>query len=383
MIKNNHIIYYIMKSFIPLQRILMGPGPSDVPPRILQALSKSTIGHLDPLFIQMMDEIQEMLKKAFCTENNVSLPISAPGSAGMEFCLVNLLEKGDKAIVCKNGVFGERLAENVLNCGAEPLLVEQEWGKPVDLNKLEQTLKTNEDAVLLCFVHAETSTGVRSDAAEIAKLAQKYGVLCVADCVTSLGGIELKIDEWGIDAAYSGTQKCLSVPPGLSPITMGKKALAKVQKRTQRIQSWFLNLNLLAGYWINKNEQNKRSYHHTAPVNSLYGLHEGLVMLHELGLEQSHQKHQQMHQKLLQGLQALGIEMLVEKDYRLPQLNAVKIPTGVDEAKVRQTLLEVYNIEIGAGLGSLAGKIWRIGLMGHSAREENIDTLLSALKDIL
>ena len=372
-----------MKSFIPPKRILMGPGPSDIYPSILIALAKPTIGHLDPKFIEMMNEIQTMLKKAFCTKNDVSLPISAPGSAGMEFCIVNLLERGEKAIVCQNGLFGERLKENVLKCGGEAVMVEEEWGKPIDLNKVEEALKNNEDASLLCFVHAETSTGVRSDAKEIAALTQKYGVLSVVDCVTSLAGIELKIDEWGIDVAYSASQKCLSTPPGLSPVTIGKKAIEKIQRRKQKIQSWFLDCNLLAGYWIDKNQKAARSYHHTAPINSLYGLHEGLVILHDIGLETSHQKHQKMHQKLLQGLQELGLEMLVEKKYRLPQLNAVKIPKGVDEVKIRQTLLSQYGIEIGAGLGSLVGKIWRIGLMGYSAKEENISILLQALKKIL
>lgn len=372
-----------IQTFHPPQRRLMGPGPSDTYPRVLEALARPTLGHLDPAFIGMMDEIKIMLQKAFCTKNNVSLPISAPGSAGMEFCIVNLLEKKDKAIVCKNGLFGNRLGENVLRAGAEPIFIEDEWGKPVDLNKVESCLKNNQDAALICFVHAETSTGARSDAKEIAALAKKYGVLSVADCVTSLGGIELKIDEWGIDAAYSGTQKCLSVPPGLSPITMGEKALQKVQARTDKVQSWFLDINLLAGYWMNKDNQSKRSYHHTAPVNSLYGFHEGLVILHEQGLEASYKKHNQMHQLLFQGLKDLGLELLVAAEHRLPQLNAVKIPPEVDDAKVRKILLDEYQIEIGAGLGTLAGKIWRIGLMGYSARQENITALLQALKAIL
>ena len=374
-----------IQPFIPPKRILMGPGPSDIYPSVLEALKKETIGHLDSLFIKMMDEIQAMLKQAFITENNLSLPVSAPGSAGMEFCIVNLLEKSNKAIVCKNGLFGERLAENVTRCGARVVLVEDEWGQAIDLDKLENTLKKNQDANLLCFVHAETSTGVRSDAKEIGALAKKYGVLCLADCVTSLGGIELRIDEWGIDIAYSGTQKCLSVPPGLSPITIGENALKKIRARKTKVQSWFLDVNLLANYWLaeEKSANQKRSYHHTAPVNSLYGLHQGLVILHEKGLEKSWQQHQETHEILLRGLQDLGLEMLVKKENCLPQLNAVKIPEGYDEAAIRTRLLNEYSIEIGAGLGSLAGKIWRIGLMGYSAKKENINALLTALKEIL
>ena len=378
-----------IQSFLPQKRKLMGPGPSNIHPRVLAALSASMIGHLDPSFIDMMDEVKIMLQDAFCTKNQFTLPISAPGSAGMEFCLVNLLEKGDKAIVCRNGLFGMRLGENVIRAGAEPIFVDNNWGQPVDLNMVEDTLKKNSDAAIICFVHAETSTGVRSDAKTIASLAQKHGVISVVDCVTSLAGIELKIDEWGIDAAYSGTQKCLSVPPGLSPVTIGRRALKKILNRKSKTQSWFLDLRLLASYWLenkkpkNKKTQSTRSYHHTAPVSNIYALHEGLVILHEEGLQQSYLRHMAMHQKLVVGLENLGLEMFVDKKYRLPQLNSVKIPSTIDDAEARKILLDEYQIEIGAGIGALAGKIWRIGLMGYSANDGNIGFCLNALKRIL
>lgn len=370
----------MITSFQPVARTLMGPGPSDVHPRILEALGRTTIGHLDPQFIEMMDQIKTLLQSAFQTRNALTLPVSAPGSAGMEACFVNLLESGDKAIVCINGVFGTRMLENVKRCGAVAVTVEDDWGRPVDPNKVETALKANPDAKVLAFVHAETSTGARSDAATLAALAKQYGCLSIVDTVTSLGGIELKVDDWGLDAVYSGTQKCLSCTPGLSPVTFSEAAAEVIRSRNTPVQSWFLDMNLVMGYW---GGGAKRAYHHTAPINALYGLHEALVLLQEEGLENAWQRHAQAHAALAAGLERLDIGFLVERDYRLPQLNTVTVPQGVDEARVRQQLLADFNLEIGAGLGALAGKVWRIGLMGHSARPEKVDYCLNALETAL
>jgi len=358
----------------------MGPGPSDVHPRILEALSRPTVGHLDPRFVAMMEETKQLLQYAFQTENALTMPVSAPGSAGMETCFVNLVEPGDKVIVCQNGVFGGRMKENVERCGGTPVMVEDDWGKAVDLAKVEAALEHHKDARILAFVHAETSTGARSDAKELVELAHRHGCLAIVDAVTSLGGSELKVDEWQIDAIYSGTQKCLSCTPGISPISFGERALEKVRNRKSKVQSWFLDLNLVMGYW---GSNQKRTYHHTAPVNALYGLHEALLILQEEGLENAWARHSRMHNALKAGLEALGLQLIVDEAHRLPQLNAVSIPEGVDDAGVRSRLLEEYNLELGAGLGALAGKVWRIGLMGHSARAENILLCVGALEAIL
>lgn len=369
-----------IQSFHPPLRTLMGPGPSDVPPRILEALGRPTIGHLDPQFVAMMDECKALLKYAFQTDNALTLPVSAPGSAGMEACFVNLLERGDKAIVCVNGVFGTRMIENVIRCGADAVRVDSPWGQPVDVAAVEQALKAHPDAKLLAFVHAETSTGALSDAQALCKLAQQYDCLSIVDTVTSLGGVPLYIDDWGVDAVYSGTQKCLSCTPGISPVSFSEKAVAVIKARQQPVQSWFLDMNLILGYW---GEGGKRAYHHTAPVNALYGLHESLVMLREEGLENAWQRHRRMHNALAAGLTALGMEFVVEAEYRLPQLNSVYIPVGVDDGKARSQLLAEFNLEIGAGLGDFAGKVWRIGLMGYSARAENVRLLLQALTKVM
>ena len=367
-------------SFHPPQRTLMGPGPSDVNPRILEALSRPTIGHLDPQFIKMMDELKELLRYAFQTKNEVTIPISAPGSAGMETCFVNLVEPGDKIIVCCNGVFGTRMTENVIRCGGEAIVVEDAWGRAIDPNKVEDTLKTNPDAKILAFVHAETSTGALSDAETISGLAHEFDCLTIVDTVTSLGGVPLKVDEWKLDAVYSGTQKCLSCIPGLSPVTFNDRAIAKVKNRNTKIQSWFMDLNLILGYW---DGGGKRAYHHTAPINPLYGLHEALCILKEEGLENAWARHRQHHEALKAGLEALGIELVVPENERLPQLNAVSIPANIEDAAVRKLLLDNYNLEIGAGLGESAGKLWRIGLMGYSAKRENVLNCLSALEAVL
>jgi len=368
------------KSFQPPQRRLMGPGPSDVSQRVLQALARPTIGHLDPAFVGMMDEMKGLLQYAFQTKNELTFPVSAPGSAGMEACFVNLLEAGDKAIVCQNGVFGGRMKENVERCGATAVMLEDDWGQPVDPNKLEAALKANPDAKIVAFVHAETSTGAQSDAKTLVELAHQHDALTIVDAVTSLGGTPLLVDDWNIDAIYSGTQKCLSAPPGLSPVSFSDRAAEAIKNRKTKVQSWFLDLSLVMGYW---GAGAKRAYHHTAPVNNLYGLHEALVILKEEGLENSWARHAHMHQALRAGLETMGLNFVVPEAYRLPQLNAVTIPEGIDDAQVRSTLLNDYNLEIGAGLGVLAGKVWRIGLMGHSSNADNVIYCLSALDEVL
>jgi alanine-glyoxylate transaminase/serine-glyoxylate transaminase/serine-pyruvate transaminase len=343
-------------------------------------MARQTIGHLDPAFIDMMDETKQMLQYAFITENELTMPISAPGSAGMEACFANLVEPGDKVIVCINGVFGTRMKENVIRVGGKAVIINDEWGKPVDSQKVEQALIDNPDAKIVAFVHAETSTGAISDAKSICKLAQQHSCLTIVDAVTSLAGSELRVDDWGIDAIYSGSQKCLSAMPGLSPVSFSDKAINKFTHRKTPVTSWFLDLNLVMGYW---GKGAKRAYHHTAPVNTLYGLHESLVMLTEEGLENSWSRHKENHLLLKAGLSELGISYLVDESSRLPQLNSVYIPEGSDDAQVRSSLINDFNIEIGAGLGDLAGKIWRIGLMGHTSRKENVELCLKALKEVL
>ncbi|GMR05446.1 MAG: alanine--glyoxylate aminotransferase family protein [Gammaproteobacteria bacterium] len=367
------------QSFNPTPRTLMGPGPSDVHPRILSALGRPTIGHLDPEFVSMMDEVKGLLQYAFQTKNELTIPVSAPGSAGMETCFVNMIEPGDKVVVCQNGVFGGRMKENVERLGCIAIMVEDEWGKPVNPQKVEDALKANADARVVAFVHAETSTGSASDVKTLCEIAHKHNCVTIVDTVTSLAGSELRVDDWGADAVYSGTQKCLSCTPGISPVTMSERAVEIIKNRKTRVQSWFLDLNLVMGYW----GSGKRTYHHTAPINALYALHESLVMLRQEGLEKAWQRHKDNHLVLRAGLEAMGLEFIVEEKYRLPQLNSVTIPQGVDEALVRSRLLNEFNLEIGAGLGSLAGKVWRIGLMGYSSRAENIMLCLGALEAIL
>lgn len=364
----------------PPVRTLMGPGPSDVNPRVLLAMSRPTIGHLDPVFIELMDSIKQLLQYAFQTKNELTLPVSAPGSAGMEACFVNLLEAGDKVVICQNGVFGGRMKENVERCGATPIMVENSWGEAVDPNKVEEALKANPDAKVLAFVHAETSTGAFSDAATLCKLAQQHNCLTIVDTVTSLGGIEVNVDGWGADAVYSGTQKCLSCPPGISPVTFSDRAVEVIKNRKQKVQSWFLDMELVMGYW---GENTQRAYHHTAPINMLYALHESLAILKEEGLQNAWQRHQLNHNALAAGLEAMGLSLVVDQSCRLPQLNSVSIPEGIVDAEVRKALLNDYNLEIGAGLGALAGKVWRIGLMGFASNKTNVLTCLSALENTL
>ena len=367
-------------TFHPPQRTLMGPGPSDVSSRVLAASARPTIGHLDPEFVRLMDDVKRLLQFAFQTQNELTIPLSAPGSAGMEAAFVNLLEPGDTAIVCQNGVFGGRMKENVERCGAKVVLVQDRWGDPVDPEKVSAAIQANPNAKVLAFVHAETSTGVRSDAEQLCQLAKASGMLTIVDAVTSLAGIDLKVDAWGADVVYSGTQKCLSSLPGIAPITFSPDAVATITSRTHKVQSWFLDMNLIMGYW---GEGAKRAYHHTAPVNAIYALHESLLMLEEEGLLESFARHRENHAALATGLAELGLELAVAETWRLPQLNAVSIPEGKDDAAIRSRLLAEFNLEVGAGLGEVAGRQWRIGLMGSSSNAVNINRCLTAFEAVL
>jgi len=366
-------------SFHPPQRTLMGPGPTEIHPRVLTTMSQPAIGYLDPIFVEMMEELKSLLRYVYQTKNPLTFPISGPGSVGMEYCFVNMVAPGDKVIVCINGVFGGRMLENVIRCGGVPVVVEDKWGEPVDPHKVDEALKKNKDAKIVAFVHAETSTGCQSDAKEIAKIAHKHGALVIMDAVTSLGGSPVKIDEWGIDAVYSASQKCLSCTPGLSPVSFSERVVEHVKARKDKIHSWFMDMNLLLGYW----GATTRTYHHTAPTNSLFALHEALLLIREEGLENSWARHHRHHVALKAGLEAMGLKYLVKEENQLPQMNAVLCPEGLNEAEVRKTLLNEFGIEIGAGLGPLAGKIWRFGLMGYSCRPDNVMLCLSALGSVL
>lgn len=369
-----------ISSFTPMPPTLMGPGPSDVSKRVLNALAQPTLGHLDPNFVSLMDETKQLLQTVFQTKNELTMPISAPGSAGMEACFVNLIEPGDKVIVLQNGVFGARMYQNVIRSGGEAILVEDPWGEQSKPEKLKAALNANPDTKIVAFVHAETSTGVENDAKTLCAIAKEHNCLTIVDTVTSLAGIPLLVDEWQIDATYSGTQKCLSCVPGLSPVSFSEAALDKIRNRKTPVQSWFLDLNLILGYW---GQGKARAYHHTAPVNSIYAFHESLVAVLEEGLENSWKRHAQTHQYLKEGLESLGLKFAVDEAYRLPQLNVVWIPDGIDDASTRARLLNEFALEIGAGLGEFAGRAWRIGLMGSSCNKANVDKCVNALKVVL
>ncbi|MBX2871262.1 MAG: alanine--glyoxylate aminotransferase family protein [Saprospiraceae bacterium] len=359
-------------------RILMGPGPSDVHPRVLRAMATPLVGHLDPEFVTIMDEIKTMVQATFQTQNRLTFVVSAPGSAGMETCLVNLLEPGDEAVICIHGVFGGRMTDIAERCGATVTTVEAPWGEPIDPKQLKEALAKTKPK-LVAIVHAETSTGVLQPLEEISEMVHEAGALLVVDAVTSYCGADLRVDEWGIDAIYSGTQKCLSAPPGLSPVSFSDRALAVLDNRKTKVQSWFLDLSLVKNYWAGA----KRAYHHTAPVSAMYALREAYRLVLEEGLENRFARHKRNHELLKKGLESLGFEFLVEEAYRLPMLNAVKVPEGVDEGAIRKRLLQEYNIEVGGGLGKFAGKIWRVGLMGESSTPNHVNVLLSALKDLM
>jgi len=358
--------------------LLMGPGPSCVPQEVYSALSRPTLGHLDPYFIKIMDEIKALLQKIMKTKNRFTFPVSGTGSAGMEACLVNLLEKEDKVLILVNGIFGQRMADISQRIGARVDTLEFEWGTPVNLDAVRKKLSDNKYK-LVAAVHAETSTGVRNPVPEIGKLVRESGALFLVDAVTSLGGIPVNVDDWNIDALYSGTQKCLSCPPGLSPVTFSERALNVILNRVTKVPNWYLDLSMIIKYWEGK----KRVYHHTAPVNMLYALYQALMLIFDEGLANVFERHREVHEMLVNGLNRLGLEMLVDKPYRLPMLNAVKIPEKVDDEWFRGELRNRYKIEIGGGLGPLNGKIWRIGLMGYTAREENVEKLLTAFNDLL
>ncbi|MEW6195731.1 MAG: alanine--glyoxylate aminotransferase family protein [Bacteroidota bacterium] len=368
------------KSFKPINRILMGPGPSNVHPQVLKALSKPALGHLDPQFIGLMDEIKDLLKYTFKTENDATFVLSGPGSLGMETCLVNLVQPGDKVVVCVGGYFANRMTQIVEKIGGQVITVKETWGRAIDPQKLEDALKQNPDAKVAAFVHAETSTGALSDIKTLSEIAHKYGALVIADTVTSLGAVEVRVDEWNLDAAYSCSQKGLSCVAGMSPVTFSQRAIDHIKNRKIPVQSWFNDLNLLLTYW---NGPGKRAYHHTAPSNQFYGLHEALLLLKDEGIENSWRRHKENSFKLVSRLKELGLEPLVPEKERIPNLLTIKIPEGIDEAKIRIDLLNKHNLEIGAGLGELAGKVWRIGLMGYNSNEKMIEFCVNALKDVL
>ncbi|MEG2172284.1 MAG: alanine--glyoxylate aminotransferase family protein [Desulfovibrionaceae bacterium] len=358
--------------------LLMGPGPSCVPDAVYAALAKPTIGHLDPYFVEIMDAIKVQLRDLFHTKNNLTMPMSGTGSAGMETCFVNLVEKGDRVLVLTNGVFGKRMQDVAARLGAAVDALEIPWGEPVTVDAVKEKLAAN-DYTIVAIVHAETSTGVCSPVETIGSHVRDHGALYVVDCVTSLGGMPVDIDAWQADAVYSGSQKCLSCPPGLSPVSFSDRAVAKLKARKTKVPNWYLDLAMIINYW----EGSTRSYHHTAPVNMLYALYAALREIELEGQDKVFARHLAAHKQLVDGLADMGIAMLVEEKSRLPMLNAVKIPAGVDEAAIRARLLKEYAIEIGSGLGPLAGKIWRIGLMGHTARPENVQRLLDTLKKVL
>jgi len=367
----------VPSSFPIPERVLMGPGPSHVPAAVLGALARPTIGHLDPEFLRLMDQVRDMLREVFGTSNQCTLPMSGTGSAGMETCLVNLVEPGDRVLVAVNGVFGTRLAEVARRAGAEVTAVDFEWGRAVEAPVLERAAAGRKYA-LVCAVHAETSTGVLQPLQPIQELAERLGALFLADTVTSLGGVPVELDAQGIDATYSGTQKCLSCPPGLSPVSLSPRAVAKLEARKTPVQSWYLDLSLLLKYW-----GQERVYHHTAPINALYGLHEALRLALVEGLPARYERHRKNAAALAAGLTALGLELPVPSAERLPPLTLVGVPSGIDEARVRKYLLDEFSLEIGGGLGKFKGNAWRIGLMGASSSRRNVSLCLTAISAAL
>jgi alanine-glyoxylate transaminase/serine-glyoxylate transaminase/serine-pyruvate transaminase len=356
--------------------VLLGPGPSDVPPRVLAAMGAPTIGHLDPEYLRVMDETRQMLRELFRTKNEFTLAVSGTGSAGMEAAVVNVIEPGDEMIVCVNGVFGTRMRDVAQRAGATVHSIEAEWGHIIEPAAVRDALKQHPKSKVLGIVHAETSTGAHQPLEEISKLVHDAGALLLVDTVTSLGGVDVRIDDWKVDICYSGTQKCLSCPPGLAPMTFSPAALAVMDKRKTKVQSWYLDMSMLRQYW---GEQ--RVYHHTAPINMTYGLREALRTVLEEGLENRIARHTLNHKALRAGLEAIGLRYIPR--HSLTSLNAVSVPQGIDDAKVRKRLLEEYGIEIGAGLGPFKGKAWRVGLMGHSSTKRNVTLFLAALETIL
>ncbi len=361
-----------MDRFQPPKRLLLGPGPSPVDDRVLAAMAEPLLGHLDPLFLRCMDDVQNLLRYVFETENRVTIPISATGSAGMEAALVNVIERGDNVVVCINGVFGQRMRDIVERAGGNAIVVEAEWGRTVDPNKIEAALKSCRPKAL-ALVHAETSTGVLQDLSGLSELAHRHHALLIVDAVTSLGGHPVSVDRNGIDICYSGTQKCLGAPPGLGPITFNERAIELIRARRSKVQSWYLDITLVEHYW-----GDDRTYHHTAPISMNYALREALRLIHEEGLEARWRRHERNHRALVAGVEAMGLRMAVAEGQRLWSLNAISVPEGVDDARVRARLLD-ENIEIGGGLGPMKGRIWRVGLMGSGSTRENVKIVLAAL----
>lgn len=361
----------------PPTRLLLGPGPSDAHPRVLSAMSMPLLGHLDPAFLEIMLETQQMLRAAFLTKNPLTFPVSATGMAGMEACMVNLVEPGDKVVVCCIGYFGQRMIEVAGRCGAQVTVIEAPWGSVVDLDKIRQTLQTVRPKVL-GIVHAETSTGALQPMEEVGKLAHEFDALVVVDTVTSLGCVPVRVDDWELDAVFSCSQKGLSCPPGLSPITISPRAEEAMSKRKTKVQSWYLDLTGVRAYW-----GSDRAYHHTAPITMNYALREGLRLLHEEGLEPRWARHQRNHKALKAGLNALGLHYSAQEGHQLPQLNAVLIPAGVDDLTIRKRMLTEFGIEIGGGLGDFKGKVWRIGLMGFNSKPTAVFSVLAALEQCL
>lgn len=368
---------YLQESQLP-QRILLGAGPSSVNPRVLQAMTVPIIGHLDPAFFQVMDDVGAMLRQVYHTENPMTVPISSTGTGAMETACANVLEPGDTAVICRNGYFGNRLADIAERCGAKVHIVDSTWGKPVDVQGLADELAKHPKVKAVGVVHAETSTGVLTPLPEITELIHRHGALAIVDAVTSLGGHEMLMDDWGIDVCYSATQKCLGAPPGLAPISLSEAAMEVVNSRETKVQSFYFNLKDLESYW-----NQTRAYHHTSPISMTYALREALRMVMEEGIENRIERHARVAAALRSGLEALGLGLLADPDYRLNPLTTVAVPDGIDDAKVRRSLFDDYNIEIGGGLGEFRGKAWRIGLMGESAREMNVFAVLSALETIL
>jgi len=361
----------------PPLRTLLGPGPSDIHPRVLDAIGKPTVGHLDPYYLQVMNDLQEMLRGLFRTQNEMTMAISATGSAGMETTIVNLVEPGDSVLICINGVFGMRMADVAERAGAQVTKLERPWGEVFQADELAEAIKACRPKIV-GIVMAETSTGAWQPIEEISRVVHEHDALLLVDAVTSLGGVPVEVDAWDIDAIYSGSQKCLSCPPGLAPVSFGPRAMEIIQNRTHKVQSWYLDVSMLANYW-----GTTRAYHHTAPINMTYALYEALRIIHEEGLDACHERHARNHQALKAGLAALDIRYSAEEGYQLPMLNAVHIPDGIDDGNTRKQLLERFNIEIGGGLGAFQGKVWRIGLMGYASRQENVLSFLEALETLL
>ncbi len=363
----------------PRGRLLLGPGPSSVHPRVYEALAKPLVGHLDPQFLEIMNALQRRLRRVFRTENRLTIAVSGTGSAGMEAALVNLVEPGDEVLVCVNGVFGTRMADIVERIGGRLRRIDRPWGEVFDPQEIADALDRHPGVRLVAIVHAETSTGAHQPLADLGALCRERDKLFLVDAVTSLAGAELAVDDWRIDACYSGTQKCLSCPPGLAPVTFGPRAVEKLKSRERPCVSWYLDVSMIEKYW----SEGQRTYHHTAPISMNYALHAALGLVLEEGLEARHERHRRHSPALMAGLAALGFTPFAQEGRRLPMLNAVRLPAGVEEAPVRRELLETYDVEIGGGLGELAGKLWRIGLMGESARRSSVIRLLSAVEEIL